>query len=70
MNTILKQKSSIIDQLRERPIPYYDHFLHLQGYEPYEILQAQDSPKDRAILEQHQRRHYGTPDVNAEVKFK
>ena len=34
----LKHKSSVLDQLQERPIPYYDNFLFLQGYKPYEIL--------------------------------
>lgn len=68
MNPLSKQKSSIIDQMLERPTPYYDHFLFLQGYKPHEILWAEDSPKDRAILEQHQRRHYGKKDIEIEIK--
>ena len=59
MNQQTKNKSSVIDQLTERPIPYYDHSLHTQGYKPYEILQAEESPKDRYILKQHLDRHYG-----------
>lgn len=50
MKSITRSKSSIIDQLRDRPVPYYNHFLHLEGYEPHEILWAEDSPKDRWIL--------------------
>ncbi len=42
MNQKTKNKSSVIDQLTERPIPYYDHFLHTQGYKPYEILQFEE----------------------------
>ena len=64
MNQQTKNKSSIIDQLMERSIPYYDHFLHKQGYKPYEILQAEDSPKDRYILKQHLDRHYGRSERN------
>ena len=44
MKNISKNRSSIIDQLRDRPVPYYNHFLHLEGYTPMEILQAEDSP--------------------------
>ena len=33
----------LIDQMRERPIPEYNHFLASQGYKPYEILQAKDT---------------------------
>lgn len=60
-----KNKSSIIDQLTDRPIPYYDHFLHLQkDVKPYEILQAEESPKDRYILKQHLDRHYSRSEGN------
>ena len=52
-----KYKSSIIDQLTEGPKVYYDHFVHLQeGVKPYQILWAEESPKDRKILQDHLRR--------------
>lgn len=55
-----KNKSSIIDQLTEGPMPYYDHFLHLrEDVKPHQILWAEESPKDRYILKQHLDRHYG-----------
>ena len=57
MKNITKNRSSIIDQLRDRPIPYYNHFLHLEGYTPMEILQAEDSPQDKYVLKRHQEIH-------------
>ena len=44
----------------EGPKVYYDHFIHLQeGVKPYQILWAEESPKDRKMLEDHLRKHYG-----------
>ena len=57
MKNFTNSKSGIIDQLRDRPIPYYNHFLHLEGYTPMEILQAEDSPQDRYVLKRHQEIH-------------
>ena len=60
-----KNKSSIIVQLTEGSQPYYDHFLHLQkDVKPYQILWAEESPKDRYILKQHLDRHYGRTEGN------
>ena len=74
MNDRTKFKSSIIDQLTEGPVPYYDHFLHLQkGVKPNQILWAEESPKDRMILKQHLEQHNrrtADADVNVEVKTK
>ncbi len=40
-------------------MPYYDHFVHLQeDVKPYQILWAEESPKDRKMLEDHLRKHY------------
>lgn len=64
MSKEIKNRNSIIDQLMERPIPYYNNFLPMKGYKPYEILQAEDSPKDRYILKQHLDRHYGRTERN------
>ena len=59
MNEKTKFKSSIVDQLTEGSIPYYDHFVHLQkDVKPYQILWAEESPKDRKMLEDHLRKHY------------
>ena len=59
MNELQKHKSSVLDQLTEGPAPYYDHFLHLQeDIKPHQILWAEESPKDRALLERHLRNHY------------
>ena len=33
-------RNTILDQLRERPIPEYDDFMWMRGYKPYEILEA------------------------------
>ena len=39
-NNPFLQGNTIIEQLRERPIPKYNDNLWLKGYKPYEILEA------------------------------
>ncbi len=69
MNPISKSKESVLDQLTEGSQPYYDHFLHLnKDIKPHQILWAEESPKDRAILEQARRRHYGEKDIDIQIK--
>lgn len=57
MKNFTNSRNSIIDQLRDRPIPYYNHFLFLEGYTPMEILQAEESPEDRYLRKRHQENH-------------
>lgn len=68
MYQIPNNNTSIIDQLRARPVPYYDHSLYRQGYKPWEILWAEESPKDKWIRERHQMLHSSGADVNMEIK--
>lgn len=51
---ILTDDSYIIDQLRERPIPEYDKYMWMQGYKPYEILEASDKTIPH-LLEEHKK---------------
>ena len=43
MNKEFLERNTILDQLRERPIPEYDDFMWKRGYKPYEIIEAAEN---------------------------